>query len=225
MLVLAALVATVQGQPSPETRYGWIAAQADRQIRERAIFVHPAEVVAMRKDTAVRVGILDVRDEHDFNLFHLAGARRVSLGDLRRPGFVKPLLDQPANVVTFVVSNGEGPALAAWKTLRGSGVLNVYVIEGGINRWLELYPPPPCVATPLAGARSGAPGADEPAYRFVFSTGSALPSAQPELPPRLPDLPCPAVAGSGVQSAAWPAHPFETKVKLQLRRAVRGGCG
>jgi len=223
-LVLLALAATVRGQPTPEERYERIATQADAQIRDRAIFVHPAEVVAMRRDTAVRVGILDLRDEHDFNVFHVAGARRTTEDELRDASFVKALLDRPGNAVTFLVSNGEAAALAGWKLLRGQGVLNVYVIEGGIDRWLDLYPPPACVAERLE--RAGDP--DGSAYRFAYSTGGALPSAQPELPVDMPPFPCLSgapTASAGRHAGGWPDHPFVKKVQLQLRRVVRGGCG
>ncbi len=47
----------------------------------------PAEVVALRKDIGVKVAILDLRDERDFNLFHVGGSRRVTLEELEtRPG-------------------------------------------------------------------------------------------------------------------------------------------
>jgi hypothetical protein len=227
-LVLAALAVTVRGQPTPDDRYGWIATRSEKLIRDRAIFVHPAEVVAMRKDPNVRVGILDLRDEHDFNLFHIAGARRTTPAELGEPVFVRPLLDQPANAVTFLVSNGETTALAGWKVLQAQGVANVYVIDGGIDRWLELYSPPACVARRLDTGRNP----DAFAYRFAYATGSMLPSAQPELPIAMPSLPCASETaagmpgpGRGTPPAAWPDYPYDKKVKLQLRTVVRGGCG
>ena len=45
-------------------------AEVKRSVEERGIFVHPAEVVALRNDLTVQTAILDLRDEHDFNAFH-----------------------------------------------------------------------------------------------------------------------------------------------------------
>ena len=42
-------------------------------------------MVALRKDVGVQVVVLDLRDERDFNLFHVGGSRRVSLGELESP--------------------------------------------------------------------------------------------------------------------------------------------
>jgi hypothetical protein len=107
-------------------------------------------------------------------------------------------------------------------------VVNVYVIDGGIDRWLELYPPPACVAARVDAGRSP----DVLAWRFAYATGSTLPSAQPELPLAMPPLPCAggtvvgaSGSGGGAARAAWPAYPYDKKVKLQLRSVVRGGCG
>jgi hypothetical protein len=129
--------------------------------------------------------------------------------------------------VTFLMANGEGPALEAWKALKASGVQNLYVVEGGVNRWLELYPVDACVATPAAP--SPADG-DRLAFRFVYATGANLPSARPELPAsRAFRAPCAPPAGEdhghGGHGITWPAYQFARKVKLQSKAAVKGGCG
>jgi hypothetical protein len=186
------------------------------------MFVHPAEVVALRGDLSVRTVVLDVRDEHDFNLFHVGGARRVDAQALLRPEAYEPLLDAPASTVTFLVGNGEATALEAWKALTGVGVPNLYVVEGGLNRWLELYPVPECVAR-----RTPAAEGDALAFRFAYATGEREPAAWPErAASRLPRV-CPAPGGGALANAAatWPAHPFEKRVKLKTRVAVKGGCG
>ncbi|HUL61212.1 MAG TPA: YeeE/YedE thiosulfate transporter family protein, partial [Anaeromyxobacteraceae bacterium] len=85
VLVAASVVLVLRGDPSPEQRWSWTGADVKRAVEERAIFVHPAEVVALRKDLTVQTAVLDLRDEHDFNLFHVGGARRVSAERLLRP--------------------------------------------------------------------------------------------------------------------------------------------
>jgi hypothetical protein len=224
-LVVVALAVAARGQPTGEERWHRAPPSVHQLVADRAIFVDPAEVVALRKDTSVRVELLDLRSEHDFNLFHVGGARRVDPADLEGPEELKRLLDQPASTVTFLVGNGEERALESWKRLKAQGTPNVYVVEGGVNRWLDLYPVPQCV-----GARRPAPGRDELAFRFSYATGAKLPSAWPELPTSQEfRFPCEVLTASaasvGHHGFTWPAHPFTKRVKLQLRSVVKGGCG
>jgi hypothetical protein len=126
--------------------------------------------------------------------------------------------------VTFLVSNGEAAALTAWKRLSTLGVSNLYVVEGGVNRWLDLYPVPACV-----GERTEA-GPDELAWRLAYATGASLPSARPEIATshefRSPCAEGEAHAGGAEEHGArWPAHAFTKRVKLQSKAAVKGGCG
>ena len=106
---------------------------------------------------------------------------------------------------------------------------NLYVVEGGVNRWLERY----------AGAgvrRDAGPGRrraeDGLAFRFAYATGESPPAAWPELAAsRGFQLPCaPAASGGegdaeGHGAVAWPAYAFTKRVKLQTKAAVKGGCG
>lgn len=232
-LMLLAVVVAARGQPTPMEKFALLGAEVARPVAERGIFVHPAEVVALRKDINLKVQVLDLRDEHDFNLFHVGGAVRLDPASLAGPASVRGLLDQPASTVTFLAANGEGAALEAWKALKALGVQNLYVIEGGMNRWLELYPVEGCVASPAEGAAAGAEG-DRLGWRFAFATGSSLPSAWPELPSsREFRVPCTApvstgeahAGGHGGHGITWPAYTFAKKVKLQSKAAVKGGCG
>lgn len=220
-LLTACLVLVIHGQPSPSDRWIRTAVKEQPSIDNRDIFVHPAEVVALRQDTQAYVNVFDMRDERDFNLFHMARAQRVTLADTERPDFVAALLNAPDNVVSFLVSNGETTALGAWKNLRAQGILNVYVIEGGINHWLELYALPHCVAE-----RTQTPSAagEQLAYTFAYATGSMLPSAQPELPPKSVAIPC-VVTAETQHPEAWPVYSHSNKVKLQVKKLIKGGCG
>ncbi|HET9594703.1 MAG TPA: YeeE/YedE thiosulfate transporter family protein [Anaeromyxobacteraceae bacterium] len=225
LLLLAGLVA-VRGQPSALEKFDLLGPEAQRPVEQRGIFVDPAEVVALRKDLNVQVTVLDLRDEHDFNLFHVGGARRVDPSALYEADTVKALLDQPASTVTFLTGHGEAGALAAWKGLKALGVANLYVIEGGMNGWLSRYGVPACAAT-----RAGDPAAadDAPAYRFAYATGASLPAAWPELPrSRKFQAPCQdpvSRADGAAHEVTWPSYAFTRKVKLQTKAAVKGGCG
>jgi hypothetical protein len=226
--IAAAGVLIIHGQPTPEQRWAWVSPAVRRQVEDRAIFASPAEVVSLRKDTSLQIAVLDLRDEHDYNLFHVGGARRLGDAGTHDHALVEHLLDQPPGSVTFLVSNGEEAALRAWEALTAQGVSNLYVVEGGVNRWLELYPVAACVAEPRA---PGSP--DALAYRFSYATGQSLPAAWPDLPTsRGFRSPCGDAPEEGHQASAgahggivWPQHPFQKRVKLQVRSVVKGGCG
>ncbi len=225
-LVVAALVLVIQGQPTPEAKFARMGPELQRSVAERGIFVDPAEVVALRKDIGVQVAILDLRDERDFNLFHIGGSRRASLKELEKPERLKILLDHPPTTVTFLVGSGEDASLTAWKHLTAQGVPNLYVVEGGMNRWLERYPVDACVAERVASPDGG----DQQAWRFLYATGSSQPAAWPELSTsRSFRSPCAETGaeshGDSHHARAWPAHAYTKRVKLKSKAAVKGGCG
>ena len=235
-LALASVVVALIGQPTPARKFELLGEAVKKPVEDRAIFVHPAEVVALRQDINVQVVTLDLRDEHDFNLFHVGGARRVEPRALLTPAVLRPILEAPSSTVTFLVGNGEGSALAAWKSLKALGAANLYVVEGGMNGWLEKFAAPACVASPDPRAADQASGAEKLAWRFGYATGDALPASWPELPSsRGFKVPCAepvsvehaehgAHAG-GHEGITWPTYQFAKKVKLQSKVAVKGGCG
>jgi hypothetical protein len=221
-LAAAAAFVAVRGQPSPDLKWAKAKPALHQLAAERALFVSPAEVVALKKDTTVMVDVLDLRGEHDFNLFHVGGARRVEESALEQGAELRRLLDKPASTVTFLVAADEAEALTAWKRLEALGVSNLYVIEGGVDHWLDLYPAPECVATRANGA----------AWSFSYAAGASLPSSWPERPTSHEfRFPCaPALASAEPEHAGhggftWPAHTFTKRVKLQAKGAVKGGCG
>jgi rhodanese-related sulfurtransferase len=234
VLLLASVVLMAKGQPTPAQKFDLLGAEVRKPLEERGVFVHPAEVVGLKNDINVQTNLIDLRDEHDFNLFHVGGARRIDPATLTRATVLKDFLALPASAVTFLMGNGEAQAVTAWKELKAAGVGNLYVVEGGVNRWLELYGPPACVATPVAVAAAAT--TDAPAWRFAYATGASLPAAWPEIPASHAfQAPCqdPISAASGHQEGhegghhgiTWPTYQFAKKVKLKSKAAVKGGCG
>jgi len=224
-MVAASLVLVAHGQPSPEAKFARMPAELRRSLEDRSIFVDPAEVVTLRKDVSVKVVMLDLRPERDFNLFHVGGSRHASLAELESPDRLKLLLDASPTTVTFLVGESEAAEANAWRRLTALGVPNLYVVEGGIGGWLERYPVDACVAE-----RVGSPEGRGGGWRFAYATGSSLPSAWPELESsRTFRSPCasPEEGGhsGGHHAARWPAHTFTKRVKLKTKAAVKGGCG
>lgn len=231
LLVLAAFVG-IKGQPGLDDRWRWIAPKAGPELESRAIHVDPGEVVELKRDLSLAVRVLEVRNEADYNLFHIAGSERISLEDVRGPKLVRDLTSVPDNTILFLMSNGEADAITAWKALKAQGVLNLYVVSGGINHWLDIYPPSPAVARPVG--IPGSTGAGETLrHEFLVAVGDQCPSAHPELFEHGagPAATAVATAASLPAGAAWfdgsqsPERRYTKKVKLQKKVVAKGGCG
>lgn len=198
-LVLGAVGVLLVGQPTTADRWTKIAAEKEALLAERAVQISPAELLTTMHDHKLNLVMLDVRDEADYNLYHVADAQNISLTDV--PGMVPELRLEPQNTVVVVMSNDEIAATEAWKILQAESVPNVYILEGGVNNWLDTF----------ASEENGilaipASGEDRLRYTFAAALGGAYKSADPD-----------------------PNHyefEFTPKVKLDIPRGPSsGGCG
>ncbi len=103
----------------------------------REVYIDPGELLQLINDDYIELVIYDVRNERDWNMFHLVDAERIDLEDL--PGQRDRLRDLSELGVVVIVSNDEILATEAWKRLMALAKPNVYILEGGINHWLNIY--------------------------------------------------------------------------------------
>jgi rhodanese-related sulfurtransferase len=198
-LVLAAVALIISGQPTNADRWAWIADEKEALLAERAVQIHPGELLDLTHDSKIKVVMLDVRDEADFNLFHILDARHVPLDEI--PSIVEELHLEPANTVFVTMSNDEAAATEAWKHLIAESVPNVYLLEGGINNWIATFGQDDLTKNFNVGA-----GDDELCYIFDTAIGSRYSAAEPD--PHDQEL------------------IYPPKVELELKRAPSsGGCG
>lgn len=194
-----AVVTLAIGQPTTERKIAWQAQALGARLKSREIHLDPAEVLSMMRNNQIDLVLVDVRNEAEYNLFHLVDARRVTLAELAH-GWPQRLSE---DAVVVVMSNDEQAAAEGWKRLAVQRV-NAYVLAGGINRWLDLY----------RAQTANVPGPDHPAagddvlrHRVESVLGDRVAEARPD-PRHVP--------------------PREFQPKLKLRKAVRpagGGCG
>jgi rhodanese-related sulfurtransferase len=197
---LAALVMFI-GQPTPADHWASVAAEEEAALAAREVQVHPGEVLDLIYDPAVRVELLDVRSETDYNYFHVIDSQHVPLADLESR--VSDFQAQPDNTVFVVISNDEEAATQAWRTLVSYSVPNVYILGGGVNTWIETFNTgdPEIAPTPVAA------GKDTLRYSFSAALGSRYKAAEPD-PHKFDDL------------------EYEPRVQLQIKRGPIGsGCG
>jgi rhodanese-related sulfurtransferase len=143
--------------------------------------------------------MLDVRDEVDYNLFHILDARHIPVEEI--PSIIDELHLEPANTLFVTMSNDEAKATDAWKILEAESIPNAYILEGGINNWLDIFGEDDLTKNFNVGS-----GSDQLCYIFDSAVGSRNLAAEPD--PHAYEL------------------EYTPKVKLELKRApTSGGCG
>jgi rhodanese-related sulfurtransferase len=189
------------GQPTTEQKWARMETVETARLTNREVQIHPAELAATMTDDTLQTIILDVRDEADFNLFHLQEAQHAPPVTL--PELVDELRDAPANAVVVVVGNDETAATEAWKYLRAESVRSAYILEGGLNNWIRTF------GDEAFAAENAIDGAadDQLAFRFPSALGAAYTFAAPN-----------------EKLAA--AIEYTPKIVLEVKRGPGGGgCG
>ena len=201
LISMAALVILI-GMPTTEQKWDKVAAVKEPALANREVQIEPAELYKTLYDNRIKLTLLDVRDEADFNLFHIRGAQHTPLSEL--PALIPDMVAHSAsNKVYVVTSNDEATATQAWKMLTAESVPNVYILGGGINGWIDAF------------------GKDEPTIQKV-----TFPAPEDQL-----QYIFPAALGDRYQcSDPNPIEneelEFTPKIKLQMKRDKSGGgCG
>ena len=134
LIGLAALVILI-GTPTTEQKWDKVAAVKEPALSNREVQIEPAELYKTLYDNRLKLTLLDVRGEADYNLFHIRGAQNVALSDLFAR--IPDMLAHPvANGVTVVVSNDEATATQAWKVLAADErAQRIYF--GRWHQWLD----------------------------------------------------------------------------------------
>ena len=198
-LVLGAIGVMIIGQPTTVDRWNSISREKKILLEERAVQIHPGELLDIIHDNNIKVVMLDVRDEVDYNIFHILDSRHIPIQEI--PDIISDLHFEPANTVFVTMSNDETAATEAWKILVAESVPNVYLLEGGVNNWIAVFGDDDLTKTFNRGS-----GDDQLCYIFDSALGARNPAAEPDLH----DL----------------EIEYIPKVKLEDKRApTSGGCG
>ena len=200
-LFAGAVVVLIIGTPSTAEKYARVALQKEAALAAREVQIHPGELLTSIADDKLRVVMLDVRAESDYNQFHIDGARNITQEELV-PLAEELIAETAPNRVVVVMSNDEQSATQAWKTLAAESVPNVYILEGGINKWLGTF----AVHDPDIAPTPGPPAQDQLGFVFPAALGARYEAAFPN-------------------QHDWELE-FSPKIKLELKRDKSGGgCG
>ena len=133
LLILALVIALV---PQNTTRpYKLTAQQLLTEIRTGTQFVSPDELAdkIIQKDPSIQ--LIDVRNPREFDMFSLPGAINIPLQNILSESNVDVL--NQGTKMNILYSNGSTEANEAWLLTRQLGYQNNYVLQGGLNYWME----------------------------------------------------------------------------------------
>ena len=198
VLILLALMVLIIGDPTTSDYWDAVAAEEQPRLENREVQIHPGELLALMNDSFKNLIILDVRDQGDYNQFHLRAAQQIDPTQEAVEDAAPDLIGLNNRTVIVAMSNGEEDATDAWKTLTANNVINAYVLEGGVNAWLAIFgedADPKPVAYP-----------DQLAFEFDAALGGRCVASDP--------------------NAHEFELVYEPKVKIAAAGAVvGGGCG
>jgi rhodanese-related sulfurtransferase len=211
-LFLLALGVALIGSPSTDQKYSKatilrtvddkpVKYSADEALAQRLVQIVPAELFKTRYDQKVRLTMIDVRPEADYNLFHIRGAINIPAPQLK--AHIPSLLaTSAANSIYVVISNDETLATQAWKLLVAESLPNVYLLEGGLNNWIAVFGKTDPQIQPLASSLD-----EQLKYSFPAALGDRYTCADPD-----------PIENEKIE--------FTPRIQLQLKRDKSGGgCG
>ena len=170
-VVLVSLGFIIAAIPKNTTQaYKLTAEQMLMEVQSGKQFISTDEVARYLIEKNPSIQLIDVRSQDEFEKNGLPDAINIPLSSLLLPN-AKESLDQPDKMNIFY-SNGNSQAMEAWMLIRQLGIENVYVMQGGINYWVEtiINPSPPA---------STSPDDEFAKYDFRKSAGMQLGSAAP----------------------------------------------
>jgi sulfur-carrier protein adenylyltransferase/sulfurtransferase len=199
LLILALIIALV---PQNTTRpYKLTAEQLLSEIRTGTQFVSPDEVAdkIIQKDPSIQ--LIDVRNPREFDMFSLPGAINIPLQDILSENNFD-LLNQGTKM-NILYSNGSTEANEAWLLTRQLGYQNNYVLQGGLNYWMET------ILNPL---KPGSVISNDEIARYDFRKAASM-----------------ALGGGDVSSIAPSATPAAGAPKpgvvpVKKKKKASGGC-
>lgn len=198
LLILAVIIAMV---PQNTTKpYKLTAEELLAEIRTGTQFVSPDEVAdkIVQKDPSIQ--LIDVRNPREFDMFSLPGAINIPLQNIFSDENAD-ILNQGTKMNIFY-SNGSTEANEAWLLTRQLGYQNNYVLQGGLNYWME---------TIMNPEKPGVLAANDEVARYDFRKAASA-----------------ALGGGSVTSIAPAAKNTSTPkpgvVPVKKKKKASGGC-
>ena len=105
------------------------------ELNDNTRFVSTDDVADLIIKAIPSVQLIDVRPAKEYNKFSLPNAINIPLDSILLPDW-EAYIDQEG-VKTIFFSNGTVYASQAWMLSRRQGFSNIFIMKGGLNRWIE----------------------------------------------------------------------------------------
>ncbi|WP_372933462.1 rhodanese-like domain-containing protein [Mariniphaga sediminis] len=198
--VLIPLGLIIAAVPENTTKpYKLTAGQLLEEVKSGTQFIGPDQVADMIISKDPSLQLIDVRSAAEYDQFRLPNAMNIPLVDILNPEW-EGYINQDVKLNVFY-SNGTNAANEAWMITRQLGYKNNYVLQGGLNYWVET------VMNPEA-PESASPNEEFLKYNLRRGAGMAL-------------------GGKAVDTAQpleAPSAPKPSVQKKERKKRVQGGC-
>jgi rhodanese-related sulfurtransferase len=104
-------------------------------LNENTRYISTDELASRIIEGDPSIQLIDVRDPYDFMDFALPGAENLPITDLLTE-VANDVFDMGGKDFIFY-SNGDVEANKAWLIAQGVGKKRLYILEGGLNKWIE----------------------------------------------------------------------------------------
>ena len=197
--VLIPLGMIIAAVPENTTKpYKLSAEELLNEVKEQLQFIHPDQVADMLINKDPSLQLIDVRSVAEFEKFSLPGAINIPLENLLSEDY-EDYIDQDVKLNVFY-SNGSTSANEAWMITRQLGYENNYVLQGGLNFWVEtiMSPEKPTETSP-----------SEELAKYDFRKGAGAALGEQQFPQLI------------IRKQTAPKPPL---VKRKKKKKVQGGC-
>ena len=196
LIPLGLIIAAVPENTTKQ--YKLTAEQLLEEVKSGTQFLSPDEVADMIINNDPTLQLIDVRSADEFEKFSLPNAINIPLIDILNPEW-EDYIHQDIKLNVFY-SNASNDANQAWMITRQLGYQNNYVLQGGLNFWVETIMNP-------EEPTSSSPNEEIAKYNFRKGAGTAL--------------------GGDAITTSQPAASSSSKppiAKRKTKKKVQGGC-
>jgi sulfur-carrier protein adenylyltransferase/sulfurtransferase len=106
-----------------------------QDVNTKTAYISTDEIVDLIVNKDPSIQLIDVRNQSEFEKFHLPNALNIPLTDLYNEKWDEIFLQDVKKNVFY--SNGTVDANSAWMLLKLKGIENIFVMKGGANYWYE----------------------------------------------------------------------------------------
>lgn len=160
-------------------------------------YFSPDEVAHMIVSKDPSLVLIDVRSEDEYDKYHLPGALNIPLSSLLEDQW-KDYIHQDLRYNVFY-SNSTVNANQAWMLSRQLGYQNNYVLQGGLNYWVE---------TIMNPEKPGSTSPDEEIARYNFRKGAGQALG----------------GGADMETSNQPAPELPKIAPRPRKKRAQGGC-